>query len=131
MNCNGKDHYDEFPTNCRQLRAQVTFPACWDGKNVDSPNHKDHVRILFLFWLNCTTDNLQYPRVQVSYPANFNGGACPSTHPIALPSIFSEWYFDFSKFNDTKFVFANGDTTTNGFHADFINGWTDLDAREY
>ncbi|KAJ3278647.1 hypothetical protein HK104_002151, partial [Borealophlyctis nickersoniae] len=25
------------------LRAQVNFPMCWDGKNIDSPNHKSHV----------------------------------------------------------------------------------------
>ena len=25
------------------LRAQVFFPACWDGKNLDSPDHKSHM----------------------------------------------------------------------------------------
>lgn len=31
-----------FPTtNCKDgLRAQVTFPSCWDGKNLDSDDHK-------------------------------------------------------------------------------------------
>jgi len=30
--------------NCPDgLRAQVFFPSCWDGKNLDSPDHKSHV----------------------------------------------------------------------------------------
>lgn len=105
LNCDGHDWYNGFPPlGCKQLRAQVTYPSCWDGKNLDSPDHKSHV----------------------AYPAKFSGGVCPQSHPIAFFTIFSEWYFDLSPYSDTDFVFANGDTTGNGFHADFINGWTDL-----
>ena len=25
------------------IRLIVTFPTCWDGKNVDSPDYKSHV----------------------------------------------------------------------------------------
>src|SRR5688572_33112858 len=25
------------------LRLQIFFPSCWDGKNIDSANHKSHV----------------------------------------------------------------------------------------
>lgn len=56
----------EFPkTNCKDgLRAQVTFPSCWDGKNTDSEDHKSHM----------------------SYPegGNPDAGECPSSHPIRV-----------------------------------------------
>ncbi|KAL0056539.1 hypothetical protein AAF712_016856, partial [Marasmius tenuissimus] len=38
--------YNELPRGKRcpsGIRAQVNFPMCWDGKNVDSPDHKSHV----------------------------------------------------------------------------------------
>jgi Domain of unknown function (DUF1996). len=56
--CLGEDPYDvvgapclgpgdsvELPTKpCPGgIRTTVTFPTCWDGRNVDSPDHKSHV----------------------------------------------------------------------------------------
>ncbi|HEX6703737.1 MAG TPA: DUF1996 domain-containing protein [Albitalea sp.] len=40
----------------------VFFPQCWDGVNLDSPDHKSHM----------------------SYTVNH---ACPATHPVPLPEI--------------------------------------------
>jgi hypothetical protein len=52
------------------------------------------------------------------------GGFCPETHPIRLPSILFESNFDLSSFGGSyKLIFANGDTTGYGNHADFFNGW--------
>ncbi|ORY12630.1 hypothetical protein BCR34DRAFT_587097 [Clohesyomyces aquaticus] len=99
-----------LPTQkCDQIRVQVTFPSCWDGKNKDSKNHKDHV----------------------SYPknGNYDGGECPSTHPVHLVTLFYEVYYDTKGFknmwygNQQPFVFANGDATGYGYHGDFVNGW--------
>jgi len=110
MNDNTSVQYVGFPpTHCKTIRAEVYYPSCWDGVNLDSANHKSHV----------------------AYPAigNFDGGVCPKSHPVALLSIFYEFFFDTSSYNDTdRFVFANGDTTAYGFHGDFINGWTNLTA---
>jgi hypothetical protein len=54
---------------------------------------------------------------------------CPKSHPYALISIGAEFGFDLTSVKDmTRLVFANGDTTGYGFHADFVNGWKDLDA---
>ena len=44
------------------LRLQVTFPNCWNGRTVDSRNHKRHM----------------------AYPT---GGRCPASHPVALPAL--------------------------------------------
>ncbi|KAF2153926.1 putative WSC domain protein, partial [Myriangium duriaei CBS 260.36] len=93
------------------IRAQVFFPSCWDGKNTDSADHKSHV---------------VYPE-----SGSYNGGTCPSSHPVQLVSIFFEVIFDTSKFtfwqgtSGTKqpFVFGMGDPTGYGFHGDFVNGW--------
>ncbi|KAL0482213.1 hypothetical protein AKO1_013303 [Acrasis kona] len=95
--------------NCPQgLRAQVFFPSCWDGVNLDSPDHRSHM----------------------AYPSLIDNGDCPTTHPKRLVSIFYEVMFSVNDFKDmwwnsTKhpFVFSNGDPTGYGYHGDFLNGW--------
>jgi len=95
-----------FPTgHCDKMRAEVYFPSCWDGKNLDTPDHKSH---------------MAYPAI-----GDYNTGVCPESHPVALFSIFYEFFFDTGSFKDSKFAFANGDPTAYGFHGDFIMGWTD------
>jgi hypothetical protein len=62
----------------------------------------------------------------VAFPAigDYNGGVCPQTHPVAIYSVFYEFYYDTSPFPDfNKWVYAMGDATGYGLHADFINGW--------
>ncbi|WP_238019065.1 DUF1996 domain-containing protein [Dactylosporangium sp. AC04546] len=44
------------------LHFMMQFPDCWDGKHLDSPNHKDHV-------------------------AFGAGNACPASHPVKIPAI--------------------------------------------
>ncbi|KAH8979366.1 hypothetical protein EDB86DRAFT_657912 [Lactarius hatsudake] len=92
--------------NCPgSLRAQIFFPACWDGVNLDSADHKSHM----------------------AYPDGVNGGLCPYTHPHHLVSIFFEVWFNAGQFynlNDGgRFVLANGDPTGFGLHGDFADGW--------
>ncbi|KAF2658680.1 WSC domain-containing protein, partial [Lophiostoma macrostomum CBS 122681] len=90
------------------LRAQVFFPSCWNGRDLDSPDHRSH---------------MSYP---VGRP---NEGECPSDFPVHLISIFYEVYYDTPQFDSEwdgdnhPFVFSNGDPTGFGFHGDFINGW--------
>ncbi|KAL1953046.1 hypothetical protein VTO42DRAFT_3739 [Malbranchea cinnamomea] len=101
---------DAFPKiNCPNgLRTQVFFPSCWDGVNLDSPDHKSHV---------------VYPNT------TYDSGPCPESHPVRIISIFIEvtwhtelfadmWYGD-----DQPFVLSSGDPTGYGLHADFVNGW--------
>jgi hypothetical protein len=35
-----------IPKNCQpgdELWARIAFPQCWDGVNLDSPDHKSHM----------------------------------------------------------------------------------------
>ncbi|CZR39290.1 uncharacterized protein FPRO_05517 [Fusarium proliferatum ET1] len=99
----------EIPShNCPNgLRAQVMFPSCWDGKNLDSPDHKRHM----------------------AYPDRVDSGVCPKSHPKRLVTIFYEVVFEIDQFKDKwhgsshPFVFSTGDPTGYGLHGDFLNGW--------
>lgn len=91
------------------LRAQIFFPACWNGKDLDTPDHKSHM----------------------SYPVGkeYNNGGCPPDFPVHMASLFFEVLYDTGRFLDQwvgdkhPFVFASGDATGYGFHGDFLNGW--------
>ncbi|KAF1970841.1 WSC-domain-containing protein [Bimuria novae-zelandiae CBS 107.79] len=100
------------------LRAQIFFPICWNGQDLDSPDHRSHMS-----YFNGT---------------EYNTGVCPSTHPKHMISLFYEVLYDTNRFKymwydvpgrpagSHPFVFSTGDATRYGFHADFVNGW-DID----
>lgn len=67
----------------------------------------------------------------MAYPAagEYNKGVCPKSHPVAIYSIFLEFFFNTQPFPDFEnWVYAMGDPTGYGLHGDFVNGWTDQDA---
>src|SRR3954466_14950537 len=70
--CTGADTVGvPMDVSCKMVRQTLIFPHCWDGKNLDSPDHKSHV----------------------SYGQGSGasgGGACPGTHPVKLPQIMYE-----------------------------------------
>ncbi|KAF9650961.1 hypothetical protein BDM02DRAFT_3259358 [Thelephora ganbajun] len=90
------------------LRSQVTFPSCWDGKNLDSDSHKVHV----------------------AFAAD--GKCTDPAYPVNLPQIQVEAHWDTTEFYsltkhalnpEQPFVFSNGDATGCNFYAAFLNGW--------
>lgn len=65
----------------RGRRANHTGSRCWDGQNLDSPDHKSHV-------------------AYGQGSGATGGGACPSTHPVKLPQVMYELMWDVSGFAD-------------------------------
>ncbi|KAI9819673.1 MAG: hypothetical protein M1832_003907 [Thelocarpon impressellum] len=94
--------------NCPSgLRVQIFFPSCWNGKDLDSPDHRSHM----------------------AYPSTYDSGECPPGFGTRTVSLFYEIIWSTDKFKDMwygdkqPFVLANGDPTGYGYHGDFVNGW--------
>ncbi|KAF1996187.1 hypothetical protein P154DRAFT_398337, partial [Amniculicola lignicola CBS 123094] len=113
--CHGPDIYENgFPTGFNScsggFAAEITMPACWNGKDFDPANPMGHM----------------------AYPSNAGTGidVCPEGFKVArFPTIFIEFWYDIKTFDgqystsDQPWVLSNGDPTGYGFHADFLNGW--------
>ncbi len=82
--------------NCGEdesLSYRVTFPNCWNGTDLDSENHKQHL----------------------AYSVN---GRCPGSHPVALPTLMLILLYPSTEYG--RPLQASG---RYGAHGDFINGW--------
>jgi hypothetical protein len=86
------------------MQMEVEFPQCWDGKNLDSPDH-------------------------ISHMAEARGG-CPASHPVAIPRITLNLRFKVTASNQAlgwrlssdNYAF-NGSNAGYSGHADWVNGW--------
>lgn len=89
-----------LPQNCSNaiIGMHIKFPQCWDGKNLDSADHKSHV----------------------VFPVS---GACPATHPKLIPSISQHVYFRNVPANSR--LSCDGATGQGGFclHSDLVVNW--------
>ena len=77
-----------------KLELLVNYPDCWNGQDLDSANHKSHM----------------------AYSA---GGACPATHPVAVPALQFKLRYVTSGEAGMKLSSGAGYTA----HADFFNAW--------
>ncbi len=101
-NCSkpGVNGVPKSATNGKPIRAHIHFPNCWDGVNLDSPDHRSHMA----YW---TT----------------SGTTCPSSHPVRIPKIQFHIVWNIKNGTGTHLSSdhdAPGGTT---LHADFWNTW--------
>lgn len=94
----------ECPSGQR-LTGWVRFPYCWDGRALDSSDHRSHLR----------------------YGTNNTWGPCPSSHPIHLPELTE--FVHFAPASGTSGWFMSSDRMgaqrPNGstLHADWFGAW--------
>jgi Domain of unknown function (DUF1996) len=107
--CNG--NYTDTIPNCPSggdLQMHVGFPQCWDGVNLDSPDHKSH---------------MAYGRW---------GVGCPASHPVPIPEIAV-----IARYTSNGSATWRLSSDRNGFpagvsaHGDWMNGWRGQSADEY
>ncbi|KAI4655414.1 hypothetical protein J4E93_000126 [Alternaria ventricosa] len=109
------------------IRTQVSFPTCWDGVNLDSPDHQSHVA-----YAEIPYEPYFPPMATFPYTPEQQRGKCPEGYPVQLPQIMYEVMFDTTPFNAPElwgeegtqpFVFSMGDATGHGNHGDYMFGW--------
>jgi hypothetical protein len=94
-----------------KLGASITAPDCWDGKNLDSPDHRSHM----------------------AYPSYGSWGylKCPATHPYVVPTFtLGAWYTvdqDLPGWHLSSDVMPGMPPMPAGstFHADWFGAWDD------
>lgn len=92
------------------LTVSIEFPQCWDGRNLDSADHRSHM----------------------SYPLGWPDRGCPSSHPVALPLMSMHTRYVIAPGQDTRNFALSSDTYTQAnpsapagysLHADVIFQW--------
>ncbi|WP_229069985.1 DUF1996 domain-containing protein [Actinoplanes sp. DH11] len=77
------------------LESYLDFPHCWDGRNLDSADHKSHM----------------------AYPVN---NACPPSHPVVVPKLRQVMRYPVTG-DPARLRLASGAGYT--MHGDFFNAW--------
>ena len=92
------------------LLFSISFLQCWDGKNLDSPDHKSHMA------------------ERVGVPGT-DHAVCPVDHPVRIPQITINVHYK----NTVKDAMKNWRLSSDNYpttiagglsaHADWVNGW--------
>jgi hypothetical protein len=88
-----------LPPDCGSdalMEASVVFPNCWDGKNLDSADHKSHM----------------------SYAKSY---VCDAAHPVQIPQLTLAARFTKGETSGTITLASMNSPLT--LHADFMNAW--------
>lgn len=104
---------DEIPScsNGQRMKYSLSFPTCWDGVNLDSPNHTDHV----------------------IYNETWRGD-CPASHPHMLPVITFNVFYRVGAEGTGSWRLSSdstGETSGYSIHGDWVNGWNETIANTF
>jgi hypothetical protein len=90
-----------------KIKLHVLFPQCWDGKDLDSPDHRAHV----------------------AYGIDDEGSAdgtdalrCPASHPVKIPQLDFRVLYDVG--DGSRYRLSDGHELP---HADFLDAWVTKD----
>lgn len=85
------------------LVMEIRFPQCWDGINLDSPDHRSHM----------------------AYGAGWPDKGCPPSHPVALPQITENVRHRVPAEGMDGWALSSDMGRTPGLsaHGDWMNGW--------
>jgi hypothetical protein len=84
----------------QMVKLVVAFPQCWDGRNLDSADHKSHMA--------------------------FADNGCPATHPVALPQVSFNVYWTVPDGGNWSWRLSSDmydGTAGYSGHGDWWNGW--------
>ena len=103
-----------IPAQCpagHTVELTVSFPSCWDGVNLDAPDHRSH---------------MAYPVGEVGSPT---GMGCPASHPVQLPALTEKVRYRVGTADSTAHWRLSSDQYSTSLpgglsaHADWFNGW--------
>ena len=83
------------------LHLNIVFPQCWDGRHLDSRDHKSHMAYMWK-------------------------GRCPASHPVPVPALATLFSYPI---RGGKGLWLSSGGLYSG-HADFINAWEPEALRE-
>ncbi len=94
------------------MQYTLEFPNCWDGVNLDSPDHKSHM----------------------AYSGYAQ--ACPASHPVRIPEIAFNVNYDVTTAAGTsnwRLASDNysGGAGGNSLHGDWMNGWDETLSKKF
>lgn len=89
-----------IPACSGDLTATIQFPNCWNGVDLDSPNHKSHM-------------------------AYHNGVSCPAGYPKQIPNITYAIHYSVNGTNGLRLSSDNyvGGNAGHSLHGDYMFAW--------
>ena len=85
-------------TTTETLRLRIAFPNCWNGKTLDSADHKSHM----------------------AYAGVGGVRGCPSSHPVPVPELSLNFRYKVAGSLSGVRLASGG---VHSAHADFFNSW--------
>jgi hypothetical protein len=87
-----------------EVQLHVNFPECWDGRRLDSDDHKRHM----------------------AYAVS---GRCPASHPVPMPALSVVFSYPARVVNGARAIALSSGGQLSG-HADFWNAWDEQALRK-